>query len=60
MTHEIKTKDGKHITEDRIRDEIKDMLDKGVDYTYIDGMKVSVFRDFKKDDLRETVVEVER
>lgn len=59
MTHEIKNQDGNHIIDERIRDEIKDMIDKGLDYTYVDKAKVSVIRDFRKDNFRGTIVEVE-
>lgn len=59
MTHQIKNQHDSHIVDEAIRDGIKVMLDKGLDHTYVFGMKVSVVRDFRKDDFRETTVEVE-
>lgn len=58
-THEIKNQRGKHIIDESIRDEIKDALDKGLDYTYFDGVKLEIIKDFRTDKLRETVVNVE-
>ena len=59
MTHTITNQDGKFIHEPKIRTEIQDMIDKGLDYTYFDGKKISVMRDYRCDDIRETVIEVE-
>jgi len=59
MNHTIKLKNGKFIYEKRIVEEIINMLHNGMDYTYIDGKKVSVYSDLRNSDGRVTVVEVE-
>jgi len=59
MKHTIKTKDGLFITEKNIISEIKDMMHNGLDYTYVNGKKVSVYSDLRTHEERITVIRVE-
>jgi len=59
MNHTIKTKDGLFITDEDIINEIKDMIHNGLDYTYVNGKKVSVYSDKRLHDERVTRIEVE-
>ena len=57
--HEIKNQNDKHITDPKHRKEIEETLIRGLDYTYIDGVKVTVVKHFDKTDDMETIVHVE-
>ena len=59
MTHEIRNQNGQHIIDTKVRTEIEDMLSRELDYTYYDGIKLSVDMDYKTDSLRETIVHVQ-
>ena len=59
MTHEIKNQHGKYITEIYIRDEIIYALESAKDHCWVDGVKIEIIKDFRTDDGRETVVNVE-
>jgi hypothetical protein len=59
MIHAIRNQHGNYITEIYIRDEIIDMLEKAKDHCYVDGVKITLDSDFRKDGVRETVVEIE-
>jgi len=59
MRHTIKTKNGNYILDDKIEDEVRDMINNGLDYTYIDGKKVSVYSDLRNSEGRITVIEVQ-
>ena len=59
VTHTIKTVQGKFIEDEEIINEVKSMLHNGLNYTYIQGKKVSVHSDFRKDGERISVIEVE-
>ena len=59
MTHEIRNQNGQHIIDVDVGTEIKDMLSKGLDCTYFDGIKLSVDIDYRTEHRRETVIIVE-
>lgn len=59
MIHEIKNQNEEYIIDDYILNEIHYLLDSGVDYTYFDGKKIEIIKDFKNEKERETVVNVE-
>ena len=57
--HEIRNQHGNHIIDQCIIDEINDAIDKDLDHTYFEGSRIDIVEDFRTDDLRETVVNVE-
>ena len=59
MNHEIKNQHGKHIMETYIRDEIIYALENAKDHCWVDGVKIEIAKDFRTEDGRETVVEIE-
>lgn len=58
-THSIKNQNDNHIVDINIRNEINHALQKGLDFTYFDGVKLEIIKDFRNDERRETVVNVE-
>ena len=58
MIHEIKNQFDKHLIDKDIRNEVKHALDKGLDHTYYNGVKLEIVKDFRVDGHRETVVNV--
>ncbi len=59
MIHAIKNQDGKHIIDEDIRKEIKFCLDKALDYTFFNKVRIDIVSDYRKDSERTTVVRVE-
>ncbi len=58
MTHVIKTKQGKHIVDTAIRNEIIDTLYHNLTYTYYQGTKIEILQDMKTDTGRKTIINV--
>lgn len=59
MAHTIKNQHGKYIQGEVLLNEIYNLLSGGLDYSYIDGKKISVISDYRKDKERETIIKVE-
>ena len=59
LNHSIKNQHGKHIYKREHLEAILSMLHNGKDGIEIDGHKVTVQRDFRKHDSRETVLFIE-
>ena len=57
--HEIKNQNGKHIGDEKIRDEIIYALDHDMDHTYHNGVRIDIEKDTKTDEGRVTLVKVE-
>jgi len=57
--HTIKTRDGEHIFDQRVRVEIFHMLEKWLDYVVVEGKRYSVYSDYRSDGDRTTIIEVE-
>ncbi len=58
MIHEIINQYGMHIMDEHIRDEITHALEHGMTYTYFEGSKIEIEKDFKKENIRTTLVNV--
>ncbi len=58
MIHEIINQYGNHIISEHIRDEINHALEHGMTYTYFEGSKIEIEEDFKKANIRTTLVNV--
>jgi len=59
IVHEIKNQHGKHITDEKIRDEIIYALDHDMCYTYYDDKRIDIESDTRTDQDRVTLVRVE-
>jgi len=59
MHHEIKTIYGTHIVDQHIRDEVNHMIREGIDTHTINGKKIEIVKDYKTNDMRETIIQVE-
>jgi len=57
--HTIKNKQGKHIIDKKIRDEIIHALDHGFFYTYYNDTKIEIVSDFRTEEGRETIVKID-
>jgi len=58
MTHEIKNQHGKHITDEKIRDEICFVIEHNMKYAYYEGTRIDIKTKVTKDG-RVTRVEIE-
>ena len=59
MTHSIKNQNDKHIIDELIINEINHLLDHDLNYTYFEGTKIEIIKDFRTETERETIVKIE-
>ena len=59
MAHQIINQHGKHIQGDSNLEKIRFMINNGMDKTYVNGKRITVIMDTRKDGERVTKVEVQ-